>query len=166
MESLHKIGGMLVWYYYICKREVWYSSHGIQAIKEHPHVSVGRLIHDSSFEREKKEILIDNTIRLDILPDEGVIGEVKKSSRHLKSARMQLAYYLYYLKHYKDIEQTGVLLIPEEKKRIEIALTPELEQELEETIRDIRKIQAAPKPPPPRRCKFCRSCAYAEICWA
>lgn len=161
-----KITGTLIWYYFICKREVWYIEHGIEASQEHPFVYMGRIIHEESYERQRKEILIDNTIRIDILAREGVVCEVKKSSRHLKSATMQLAYYLYYLKHRKGIERKGLLLIPEEKKRIEVVLTPELEKELEQAIKDISEIRAAEIPPPPVKCKFCRSCAYAELCWA
>jgi len=166
-ESLYlPMGGTLIWYYYVCPREVWFMAHRILPQEDNEFLALGRLLHQESYRRERHEILIDNTIRIDLRLADGVVAEVKKSSKSLEAARMQLAYYLYYLKHEKGVERSGVLLIPSEKKRIAVELTPEIEAELREVVRRIRGIAARPQPPPLKRIPVCNSCAYAPICWS
>jgi CRISPR-associated exonuclease Cas4 len=109
----------LIWYYYICHREVWLVARQITPWQENPFIEIGRLISEESYQRERKEIHLENIV-IDLLKTEGenvVIGEVKKSSRFEKSARMQLAYYLWRLKQL-GISATGQLLFPKEKKRL------------------------------------------------
>lgn len=166
-ETLYlPLGGTIIWYYYVCVREVWLMAHRILPQEDDEYLAIGRLLHEDSYRRERREILIDNTIRIDLRLADGVVAEVKKSSKTLNAARMQLAYYLYYLKHEKGVERRGLLLIPSEKRRIEVELTPELEAELSTTILNIRRIIARPKPPSPKRIPVCRHCAYAPICWS
>lgn len=160
------IGGTLIWYYYACPREVWFMAHRILPEEDNDSLALGRLLHEESYRRESRDILIDNTIRIDLHNADGVIAEVKKSSKALDAARMQLAYYMYYLRREKGSEVKGLLLIPSEKKRITVELTPELEAKLEDAIADIRRIAAQPLPPPLKRIPYCRSCAYAPICWS
>ena len=160
------INGTLIWYYYICKREVWLIAHGIEAEQDNTFVSIGRLIHETYYRSKKKELFIDNKIKVDILESRKVIGEVKKSSRFLKSARMQLAFYLYYIKRVKGKELTGELLIPGERKRIPVKLTKKLEKEIETAIKRIEEIIKLPKPPVAEKSAFCRNCAYREFCWS
>ena len=79
---------------------------------------------------------------------------------------MQLAFYLYYLKKEKGVELDGELLIPEERKKIEVKLTEELEEELQKAIKDIEEILKLEKPPKPEKIPYCKYCAYKEMCWA
>lgn len=75
------VSGTLVWYYYICPREVWLISHQINADQDNDNVSLGRFIGDTTYEREKKEIGVGGS-KIDVLHIEGgkmVIGEVKKA---------------------------------------------------------------------------------------
>lgn len=160
------LGGTLIWYYYVCPREVWFMAHRILPQEDNDFLALGRLLHEESYRRERHEVLIDNTIRIDLRLADGVVAEVKKSSKSLEAARMQLAYYLYYLKHEKGVERRGLLLIPSERRRIVVELTPELESELREVIVRIRRLAARPKPPPLKRLPVCRGCAYAPICWS
>lgn len=74
------ITGTLIWYYYICKREVWLMARQITPFQEHPFIELGRLISEESFSREKKDIRLDN-IAIDLIqkPDgQVVVGEIKK----------------------------------------------------------------------------------------
>jgi len=164
MEDL-TINGTLIWYYYICPRQVWFISHSIAGEQDNQFLELGRHIHEFFYRDRKKELLIDNTIKIDLIPYEKVIAEVKKSSRHLKSALMQVAFYLYYFKHKKDIELSGKLLFPKEKKQLEVKLTKELEKELETAFVEISKIVQSPRPPQPQWINFCKNCAYKPICW-
>ncbi len=161
-----KINGTLIWYYYICKREVWLIGHGIEADQENEFLVLGKHIHEIFYKKEKKEIMIDNTIKIDIISHKKVVGEIKKSSKFLQSAKMQIAFYLYYLKKEKNLYLSGELLIPEERKKEMVTLTSELEKELENTIKNIKVILRQPKPPKPEKIPYCKTCAYKEMCWS
>jgi len=135
--------------------------------QENPFIEIGRLISEESYKRERKEIHLENIV-MDLLKTEGenvVIGEVKKSSRFEKSARMQLAYYLWRLKQL-GISATGQLLFPKEKKKLPVALTKEIEEELSKAQKQIKLIISLEMPPPVRKIKFCSKCGYCEFCWS
>jgi len=121
---MQKVTGTLIWYYYICPREVWLMAHELSSNQEDPFLEIGRLIQEDTYRREKKEITVGN-MKIDLIKrknDEIVVGEVKKSSRFEKSATMQLAFYLYNLKK-RGVDAKGELLIPKERKRIPVELT-------------------------------------------
>jgi len=135
--------------------------------EDNPLLELGRFLSEESYQREKKEIEIGN-IRIDLLKRGNkklVVGEVKKSSKFLKSATMQLAFYLYRLKQ-QGVEAEGELLIPKERKRIPVALNEQMEKELENAEFEISQIISNDKPPEPKKTIFCRKCAYQEFCWA
>ncbi len=94
-----------------------------------------------------------------------MIGEVKKSSRYMKSAKMQLLYYLDTLRQ-MGMDAKGELLFPEERKKESVEWTEEAKQELERAMEDIRRIARMPVPPAPEKIQFCGKCAYREYCWA
>lgn len=166
MESIDGINGTLVWYYHICPRQVWFIYHSITGEQNNDFLILGKHIHEIFYKHRKKELLIDNTIKVDLIEEEGILVEVKKSSRNLESALMQLAFYLYYFKTEKGITLSGKLLVPEERKQIMLELNPQLEEKLKETFRGIKEIISAPKPPPSRKILHCKKCAYRDICWS
>ncbi len=165
MGELERINGTLIWYYYICPREVWFIGHSIEADQENDILLLGRHIHETFYKKQKKEFTIDNTIKIDILLNKKVIGEIKKSSKYIKSARMQVAYYLYYLKQ-KGIYLKGEFLFPEERKREKVILTKDIESELENAIKEINKLINLDTPPKPKKVHYCKTCAYKELCWS
>lgn len=139
---------------------------GLEPLQDNTFLELGRFLSEESFSRERKEIEIGN-IKLDLLKKgekKIVVGEIKKSSRFLRAAEMQLLFYLYRLKE-RGIEAIGELLIPKEKKRLEVKLSPEKEKEVEEAITKVKEIISAEEPPSPKKCRFCTNCAYREFCW-
>lgn len=169
MDDLEfNITGTHIWYYYCCPREVWLMLHQVNPDEDDDNMDLGRFLHEITYVRDKsKEISLGN-IRLDIVRQdkEGmVVGEVKKSSKYLKSAQMQLAFYLSELKE-RGIDAKGELLFPKEKKKEEVILTEEMEQELLDAMEAIRRIAAESRPPQTRKIGLCKSCAYKEFCWA
>lgn len=162
------ITGTLIWYYYCCPREVWLMAHQLNPDEDDPNMDVGRFIHENTYARDKqKEISLGN-IKLDIVrqdKDGLVVGEVKKSSRYVKSARMQLAFYLWELKQ-RGIVAKGELLFPKEKKKEEVILEDVLERELLSSVEEIRTIISWDKPPQAKKIGLCKNCAYKEFCWA
>ena len=162
-----KVTGTLIWYYYICHREVWLMARHVFPDQDNANVDMGRFIHEQTYQREKKEISIGH-IKLDVLrngKDGLVVGEVKKSSRFEASARMQLAYYLSELDK-AGVKAKGELRFPKEKRRETVELTDEVKAKLDSAVRDILRIAYLDQPPTPVKIKFCKNCAYAEFCWS
>ncbi|MBC7216912.1 MAG: CRISPR-associated protein Cas4 [Candidatus Caldatribacterium sp.] len=159
--------GSFVHAYLICSRKVWLMSHQICPDESHELLRIGRLVQDQAYAREHKEVRIEH-LALDLVCRAGknfVVAEVKKSSRALEAAKMQLAFYLYELKH-MGIHAEGELLFPEEKRRESVVLTLELEEKVEAIKQEILQVTSQPLPPPPVRNRYCNKCAYAEFCWA
>ncbi len=162
MQDMH-ITGVKVEYYYICHTKLWLFSHNITLERENELVEMGKLIHETSY-REHREVRIDDIAIDFIRRGENIeVHEVKKSSKMEKAHRMQVIYYLYYLKK-RGIEARGVIDYPRARRRVEVELTPEDEREIEETLRDIERIVEGPAPPP-RKKGICRKCAYYEFCF-
>jgi len=130
-------------------------------------MELGRFISADSYNKERKEIEIGN-MKLDLLKRRSksvVVCEIKKSSKFLKAAEMQLLFYLYQLKK-RGIEATGELLIPKERKRLKVELTAKKEEEVKSAISEIKEIIKNSKPSAPVKSRFCGKCAYKEFCWA
>ena len=161
-----RIGGTLVWYWSICARQVWLMARGIEPEPRDEFLALGRLIDQNSYARERHQVAFEDN-RFDFVQGTDgdlVVCEVKKSSRAERSARLQLAHYLYDLRK-AGIEARGVLMFPTEKKRVEVALTDELMAELDATYDEIGALVRQDAPPAAASCKYCGKCAYAEYCW-
>jgi len=127
-------------------------------------VLMGKLLGEYSYPREEtKEILIDNLINIDIVGDDE-IREVKYSNRLKHADRIQILYYLYYLKHL-GIEKRGVINYPKMRKREEVILTPEAENEVGSALVRVKDVLSMDTPPLLQRNPYCSKCAYYEFCW-
>ena len=166
-----RIGGTEVHYFVLCPRKLWWYAHGME--QEHvtggvgaENVALGRLMHQESYaDKSRKDVLIDDLLRLDFT-DSGAVHEVKKSQGGQKATLFQLLYYLYYLKHEKGIETTGVIDYPKQRRREEVTLTPELEGETERMIAGVKATRERPTPPVvPKPMALCKKCAYQDLCW-
>lgn len=161
------VNGTLMWYYKICKREVWLMSRNIIPDQKDINIDIGRFIHETVYGRNKKEIEFGN-VKFDVLlntKDELVIGETKKTSKFQEASKMQLLYYLRELKK-AGINAKGVLLYPEERKRVEVELTEVNILALEKAEDEIILIVSSEIPPPVIKNKYCKSCGYREYCYA
>lgn len=156
----------MVQYYIACHRELWFFSNGINLNFEDENILIGRLLHETSFKKEKKNIIIADTIGIDFASTKNgvVVFEMKKSSKLTKPARYQLLYYLFFLKTLGVEDVRGVLVFPKERKREEVQLTPEIEEELKEIIDDIERIVRLEKPPEIENKAYCRKCSYYDFC--
>mgnify|MGYP001228070086 CR=1 FL=1 len=106
---------------------------------------------------------IDNLINIDIVGDDE-IREVKYSNKLAHADRIQLLYYLYYLKQL-GIEKRGVINYPKMKKREEVLLTADAEKEVEQSLVRVRNILRMDKPPQLKKLPYCTKCAYYEFCF-
>lgn len=158
------ITGTLVWYYFICKREVWLMAHEITPEEDFASLEIGRAVHEIFYERTLKEIKLEG-IKIDLLKkNERVICEVKTTSKFIEAARFQLLYYLYRLKEY-GVNFHGTILIPKERRRIHVFLEKEKELKIIKILEEIRRILELELPPPPVKIHYCKKCAYKEFCW-
>lgn len=159
-----KTNGIKVNYLYVCERKLWLFDRGIAMESGSDKVLMGRLLGEYSYPREdKRGMLIDNLINIDIVGNDE-IREVKYSNRLAHADRIQILYYLYYLKHV-GIEKRGVLNYPKMRKREEILLTPDAEKEVESALVRVKEILEMDKPPQLQRKPYCTKCAYYEFCW-
>ena len=100
----------------------------------------------ASFQRKKKEVLIDDLIRLDFFDDKA-IHDMKKGRSMEEAHRAQLLYYLWYLKR-KGVEGLkGVINYPKQKRSVEIALTPDAEEQVEEWLQQAQEVIQRGTPP-------------------
>jgi CRISPR-associated exonuclease Cas4 len=164
---MQEITGTLIWYYYICKREVWLMAHNILPDEDDENIDYGRFLHEHSFERKDKEISFGN-VKFDLLYKNGnelIIGETKKSSKFQEASKMQLLYYLLQLS-YSGIKAKGVLHYPEEKKKINVELNNEAVDKLNTVKFEIEKILEKETPPLVEEIPFCKNCGYREYCYS
>lgn len=160
------VNGHLVQAFGICKRQAWLLGHSVSADQSNDFLALGRLIDRNSYARERHQVAFGDN-RFDFVQGADgdlVVCEVKKSSRAERSARLQLAHYLYDLQK-AGIEARGVLMFPTEKKRVEVVLTDELMAELDAAYDAIGTLVRRDAPPAAESCKYCGKCAYAEYCW-
>lgn len=163
--TMKKITGVMVYYYFVCKRKLWFFSNNLNMEFNSELVGVGKLVDETSYGRERKHILIDESINIDFLKDWKVVHEVKKSRKIDIASKWQLKYYMWVLKNKGvDIEK-GVLDYPLLRKREEMFLEKKDEEELEIIIEDIKKIISSKKPLDTLNKGVCKKCAYYELCY-
>lgn len=160
-----KVTGTEINYYFVCKKKLWLFTRGIQMEQTSQYVEMGKEIHENSFKREKKEILIDGVIKLDFWDKSLVIHETKKSKAMEEATRYQLLYYIYYLKQ-KGIEGVkGVVHFPKQKRKEVVELMDNEIDDIKQIIHSIHKIKNMPVPPVEEKSTKCRKCSYYQLCF-
>lgn len=162
------ITGTIVESFLICKRQAWLMAHQIIPDQDDSYLELGRLIDETSYLDERKKINLENMV-IDLIKTEDktlLIGEIKKSSKAQESAKLQLIFYLFKLEENFGIKATGILLFPEEKRKIRVELTEENKVLISEMIEEINNLILQELPPPVSKNKYCVHCAYKEFCWS
>jgi len=157
--------GTHVNYYFVCTRKLWLFHYGVTMEHKSDLVALGRLVHEESYARDRKEIAAFEGIKIDRITAGGVIHEVKKSNKLEDAHVWQLKYYLYVLKQQDIWPLYGKLEYPKLRKTLEVNLTAEDEREIEKIKQRIAKILESKSPPKIAKMKICRKCAYFEYCW-
>lgn len=128
-------------------------------------VSIGKILDETTYTREKKNIMIDNTINIDFIKNGAILHEVKKTKSIEEAGIWQVKYYMYYL------EKRGIQNI---KAKIDFPLLREskkitLEQSdreiLDNVIKNIEEIAKKEIPPKVIDSKICKKCAYFDLCY-
>ena len=159
------VSGVQMQYYKVCKRKLWLFSKGIAMENEHERVIEGKILHERAYPRlEDREILVDDTFKLDAL-DKEYVREIKISSKMSEADRFQMLYYLYELKK-RGITKKGLISYTKERKTEEVELTEKDESAIEKAIKEIYVILQSPSPPRLKKLPYCTKCAYYEFCFA
>lgn len=140
--------GTQVSYFIICPAKLWYFSHFLRQEHSSDLVSQGKIVHESSFERLKKDVQIIPGISIDFVERNSriIIHEVKKSKKLEKAHTYQLLYYLYCLKQ-KGIEAEGEINYPLIRKTEKVILTEEKMKEISILLEKIKEVIMQEKPP-------------------
>ncbi len=167
MFRIENITGTMVNYYFSCKRQLWLFSRYIKMEESSDIVLIGKLIHEKSYKRKKKEIMIDG-VKIDFIENKKgslIVNEVKKARSLPEAHQFQLLYYLYVLKQ-KGIVAEGQLTYPEQRRKEKVILNEENEQHLIKVLNKILDVINADKPLPEEKIKICTKCSYYDFCWS
>lgn len=160
-----KITGVMFYYYFVCHRKLWLFSKDITLEKENENVMLGKLLDENSYKKDKKHIMIDETINIDFIRDWKVLHEIKKSRSIEEASLWQVKYYLYFLRERGIKVEKGVLDYPKLKIIKEVYLSDEDTIRIKEIIKDIENIVSLEDPPALINSKICKKCAYYEYCY-
>ena len=159
------ITGLMVYYYEVCKRKLWYFVNEIQLEENNSNVILGKLLEENTYTRDEKKINIDGVINIDFIRSKKILHEIKKSNSIEPASLLQVQYYLYYLEKKGLIGLKGILDYPLLKQTIEVNLTDEDRENLDNIIIGIKKILRKKSPPTLEKKGICKKCAYFDLCF-
>lgn len=160
-----KVTGVMIYYYFVCKRKLWYFCHEIRMEAENEDVLLGKLLDESSYGKNEKHINIDNVINIDFIRDQKELHEVKKSRSMEEAGIWQIKYYLYYLQKRGVENLKGKVDYPLLKEVRMIELTEEDCIRLEAILLDVAEIRGRSCPPSVEQQKICKRCSYFDLCF-
>ncbi len=160
--EVNGVSGVELEYYFVCPTMLWLYSHNLINANEDEIVKDGKVLHESGYKRDKKEVHLNRSV-FDVvkLGNEYVVYE-RKRSKLLKAHELQLKFYLFQL-HLKGIKAKGVLIAPGSRKVV--VLTALDISTLENAVDEIKKIKTMEDPPKPKKIRRCQKCAYRMFCF-
>ena len=155
-----RITGVMIYYYFVCKRKLWYFCHDIRMETENEDVILGKILDESSY--KKKDI--DDIINIDFISEHNELHEVKKSKVVEEAGIWQVKYYLYYLQKRGVNNLKGKIDYPLLKKSLIVELSEKDTKILERIISEITEIKRKDIPSACVNSKLCKKCAYYDLC--
>ena len=162
---MKKITGIMVYYYFICHKRLWYFAKGLNMEQESELVEIGKLIDEYSYSREKKHLMIDEKINIDFTRGWDIIHEVKKSDKLEEASIWQIKYYISVLEEQGLNIKKGVLDYPKLKKKTEVYFSEEDRVKIKEILLNIETIINREIPPKEKKVGYCKACSYFELCY-
>ena len=159
------ITGLMVYYYEVCKRKLWYFVNEIQLEENNSNVILGKLLEENTYTRDEKKINIDGVINIDFIHSKKILHEIKKSNSIEPASLLQVQYYLYYLEKKGLIGLKGILDYPLLKQTVEVNLTDKDRENLDNIIIGIKEILRKESPPALEKNGICKKCAYFDLCF-
>lgn len=158
-----KITGVMIYYYFVCWRKLWYYANNIAMEQNSELVAMGKSIDENTYTRNSKHFNINDEINVDFIEKNGIIHEVKKSRVIEEAGIWQVKYYLYYLKENGIENISGQIDYPLLRRSIKVDLTDDDIGSLQEAINDIMKIINGEIPKLQSK-SICKKCSYADLC--
>ena len=155
----------MIYYYFVCKRKLWYFVNDINMEQNSELVELGKLLDQTSYAKEEKSILIDNTINIDFIKGECILHEIKKTKSIEEAGIWQVKYYMYYLQEKGVKNITAKIDYPLIKETKEVFLEEQDIKTFEDIIKKIEKIVKEETPPNVIDDKICKKCAYYDLCY-
>lgn len=160
------ISGIEFYYYFICKRKLWFYTHGISLENENEDVKIGKYIEENYYKNSQKNIMINDEINIDLIRDKKVIHEIKKSRSFEEANIWQLKYYIYYLNMHGVNVKEGIIDYPNLRKRIKVLYEEKDKGFIEKIISEISIIKSSEKIPEKiSKTSVCKKCAFYEFCY-
>lgn len=160
-----EITGVMIYYYEVCKRKLWYFYHEIQMEQGNENVEIGKILDEETYKRDKKHINIDNVVNIDFIRSKGILHEVKKSKKIEEASILQVKYYLYFLSKKGVTNIKGKIDYPLLKQSVDIELEEDDIKNIENILQDIEEIVIKDRPPQLNKKGICKSCAYYDLCF-
>ena len=157
--------GTQIAYYFLCKRKLWLFTHKIDMEHNSDIVRMGKFISESTYERKKKELQIDNIVIDNYDAKTKTIHEVKKSDKMEETHVWQLKYYIYVLRN-KGIEDVkGKIDYPKLRQTVDVELSKFDIEEIEKIKNQIKEVLKKDDPPEVINKPFCKKCSYYDLCY-
>lgn len=162
---MKNITGLMIYYYFICERKLWYFINEINMEQNNELVSIGKILDETTYTRENKNIMIDNTINIDFIKNGAILHEVKKTKSIEEAGIWQVKYYIYYLEKRGIQNIKAKIDIPLLRESKEITLEQNDRKVLENVIKNIEEIAEKEVPPKIIESRICKKCAYYDLCY-
>ncbi len=174
------ITGTLVNYFVLCRGKAWLAVHGLWMEQESEAVALGRLLDETTYAEELQHVNVEadgpEGLRLAGRIDwaelrDGVLHETKRSPSGIEAHRWQLRFYLWLLQKWGVVRPDGQpfegqLNFPRQRRTEIVTLTPDDEAQLRVLVQELHQTAAHPTPPPRlENRRFCKKCAYEELCF-
>ncbi|MFQ7573811.1 MAG: CRISPR-associated protein Cas4 [Lachnospira sp.] len=159
------ITGIMIYYYFVCHRKLWYFCSELRMEDESDAVKLGKLLDESSYIRDDKHINIDNVVNIDFIKERNELHEIKKSRAVEEAGIWQVKYYLFYLKQKGVSDLKAKIDYPLLKRSVIVELSDEDELRLQQIMDKIVYIKNQPLPPEFSELKICAKCAYHDLCF-
>ncbi len=162
-----KFRGTQVAYYVVCERKLWLFTKGISMERESEFVKLGKLLDETSFNRQREEEFSYEPVSIDFFTSqEGlVIHEVKHSQALEEAHILQVKYYIYYLKEKGIKVSHAILHYPKAKVLKQIFFDPKDRELIQNALKNMQDIVSMPYPPKVIKKPYCKKCAYWELCY-
>ena len=84
----NRVTGVMIYYYFVCKRKLWYFMNEINMESDNENVMLGKLLDENSYRRDDKHINIDNVINIDFIKEHQELHEIKKEQGNRRSRNL------------------------------------------------------------------------------
>ena len=155
----------MVYYYFICERKLWYFINEINMEQNNELVNIGKILDETTYTRENKNIMIDNTINIDFIKNGAILHEVKKTKSIEEAGIWQVKYYIYYLEKRGIQNIKAKIDFPLLRESKEITLEQSDREILDNVIKNIEEIAKKEELEKLINSKICRKCAYYDLCY-